>query len=139
VALPKIQVLHLQRSPPGRRYKRLPLRRLMWGQKERGICGSIECAMDRLRMMRKLIDVRQFQTITVNQDVLLSCLSYKHTSLSPCKRYCSARLWRRGADGEIGIADARANRATMAMTIKERILDVVIKRMSSGGCNFEVE
>jgi hypothetical protein len=47
------------------------------------------------------------------------------TSLSPCKRNCSARFWNRGAEGVIGIAATTASIAARAMKRIERILVMV--------------
>jgi hypothetical protein len=47
------------------------------------------------------------------------------TSLSPCKRNCSARFWNRGADGVIGIAAAKTSMVARAMKKTERILVMV--------------
>jgi hypothetical protein len=46
------------------------------------------------------------------------------TSLSPCKRNCSARFWRRGADGVIGIAETKATIVARTMKRRERMLIV---------------
>ena len=45
----------------------------------------------------------------------------RRTSFRPSRRNCSARFWRRGADGVIGSAETKANKATKAMRMKERI------------------
>ena len=70
VALPQIPGLRLQKSLLGRHHKKLPLRRLVSGQKGHGTCGSIECAMGQPLMMRKMRDVRRFQTMTVSHHIL---------------------------------------------------------------------
>lgn len=46
------------------------------------------------------------------------------TSLSPCKRNCSARFWRRGADGVIGIAETKVIIVARTMKRKERMVIV---------------
>jgi len=82
VALPQIPVLRLQKSPLGRHHTKLPLRRLVSGQKEHGTCGSFECAMGQRLMMRKMRDVRRFQTMTVSHDVLFIFDGARSTYLS---------------------------------------------------------
>jgi len=59
---------------------------------------------------------------TSDDDAEADSFSAISNSLRPCSLNCSARFWSRGADGEIGIAEAKAKRATTAMTMKERIL-----------------